>query len=294
MTTVATVLNRASRQMLGGVVEERNKLASSITAAATSVTLSYDIGGLRAGSVFEVDQELCYVWEATASTKTLVVERGYGGTTAASHAAAAPTVTSPRFPRALLFDSLNAELDDLSSTSNGLFKVTALDISYNGSDRQVNLTSATNVIDLIDVRLRLLADDFPVIRGVRLQRDLPTSDFASGISLVFDEWLRAGTLRVRYKTHFTRATGESDDLSTACGLPSTCDDLVEMGIILRATASRELKRNFTESQSDTRRAEEVPATAMRDSMANILRLRKERIRAEAARLKTQYPVKFRR
>jgi len=293
MTTVATVLNRASRQMLAGVVEERNKLASSVTSSDTSIVLSYDIGGFRAGSVFEIESELCYVWEANQATKTLTVERGYGGSTAASHGAVVVTL-NPRFPRVLLFDSLNAELDDLSSTANGLFKVASLNISYNGSDRQVNLTGATNVIDLIDVRLRYLADDYPVIHGARLQRDLPTSDFASGISLVFDDAIRSGTLRVRYKTNFTRATQESDDLTSVCGLPSTCDDLIEMGVIIRATAGREIKRNFIESQGDTRRSDEVPPNSMRDSMTNIARLRRERIRAEVARLRTQYPIKFRK
>jgi hypothetical protein len=33
---------------------------------------------------------------------------------------------------------------------------------------------------------------------------------------------------------------------------------------------------------------------MRDSMTNIARLRRERIRAEVARLRTQYPIKFRK
>jgi hypothetical protein len=55
------------------------------------------------------------------------------------------TVVNPRFPRQQMLDALNADLDDLSSTMNGLFRVVAQDISYNGSDRQVNLTSASNV-----------------------------------------------------------------------------------------------------------------------------------------------------
>ena len=86
MTTVATVLNRASRQMLAGVVEERNKLATSLTSGDTSVVTSYDLGGLRTGSVFEIGSELFYVWNANPASKTLTVERGYAGTTAASHA----------------------------------------------------------------------------------------------------------------------------------------------------------------------------------------------------------------
>lgn len=294
MTTAATILNRASRQLLSGTVEERNKLASTINDSATSVVLSYDLGGFRAGSVFELESELFYIWEANTATKTLTVERGYAGTTAASHTAGVLATLNPRFPRAQMLDALNADIDDLSSTANGLFKVVTTNLTYNGADRQINLTSASNVIDLIDVRLRYMADDFPVIRGVRLQRDLPTADFASGYAVVLDEAVMAGTLRVRYKTTFTRAASESSDLTTYCGLPSTCDDLVELGVILKMMSGREIKRTFIESQGDTRRPEEVPVGASRDSIANLLRLRRERIIAESGRLKAQYPIQFRK
>lgn len=294
MTTAATILNRASRQLLSGTVEERNKLASTINGSATSVVLSYDLGGFRAGSVFEIESELFYVWEANTATKTLTVERGFNGTTAASHNAGVLATLNPRFPRAQMLDAINAELDDYSSTANGLFKVTSTTLSYNGSDRQINLTGASNVIELIDVRLRFTSDDYPIVHSVRLQRDLPTSDFASGIAIVFDESIMAGSLRVRYKSPFTRATSESSDLTTDCGLPATCDDLVELGLIIRMMAGREVKRSFIESQSDTRRADEVPPGSSRDSVANLLRLRRERMVAEAGRLKAQYPVKFRK
>lgn len=294
MTTVATVLNRASRQMLAGVVEERNKLASSLDSSTTSVVLSYDLGGFRAGSVFEIESELFYIWEANTATKTLTVERGFNGTTAASHSANVLATLNPRFPRAQMLDSVNAELDDLSSTMNGLFRVVTADLTYNGSDRQIDITSSGTIIELLDARLRYLADDHPVLNAVRLQTGLPTTDFASGNTLVFDEPVMAGTVRVRYKAPFVRASSESSDLTTNCFLPATCEDIIETGVILRMMNGREIKRNFIESQGDTRRADEVPAGATRDSIANLARLRRERIIAEAGRLKAQYPIKFRK
>jgi hypothetical protein len=294
MTTVATVLNRASRQMLAGVVEERNKLAASLTSSDTSVITTYDLGGLRTGSVFEIESELFYVWDANPATKTLTVERGYAGTTAASHASGTIVTLNPRFPRAQMLDALNADLDDLSSTANGLFRVVTVDLNYNGSDRQINITNSGTILELLDVRLRYLADDHPVLNYVRLQTGLPTTDFASGNTLVFDEPVMAGTVRVRYKAPFVRATSESSDLTTNCFLPATCDDIVEMGVIMRMMAGREIKRNFTESQGDTRRPDEVQAGAIANSIANIQRLRRERVIAEAGRLKAQYPIKFRK
>jgi hypothetical protein len=67
-----------------------------------------------------------------------------------------------------------------------------------------------------------------------------------------------------------------------------------MGVMLRMMNAREVKRNFIETQSDTRRSDEVPPGAVRDSTTNIQRLRRERITAEAGRLKAEYPQKFRR
>ncbi len=294
MTTVATVLNRASRQMLAGVVEERNKLAASLTSGDTSVVTTYDLGGLRTGSVFEIESELFYVWDANPATKTLTVERGYAGTTAASHASGTIVTLNPRFPRAQMLDALNADLDDLSSTANGLFRVVTVDLTYNGSDRQINITNSGTILELLDVRLRYLADDHPVLSYVRLQTGLPTTDFASGNTLVLDEPIMAGSLRVRYKAPFTRASSESSDLTTDCFLPATCDDIVEMGVVMRLMAGREIKRNFIESQGDTRRPDEVQAGAIANSIANIQRLRRERVIAEAGRLKAQYPIKFRK
>ena len=294
MSTAGAVLTRASRQLLSGTVEERNKLATTVTSADTSIVLSYDLGGFREGSIIEIESELMYVWESATATKTLIVQRGYDGTTAVAHTNGVLATVNPRFPRQQMLDSLNSDIDDLSSTMNGLFRVVAQDITYNGSDRQINLTSGAGIIDLLDVRLRYLADDYPVIRKVRLQRNLPTADFASGFAIVFDEPVMAGSLRVVTKREFTRASSESSDLQSACFVPQSCEDILEMGVLLRMMNGREIKRNFIESQGDTRRSDEVPAGATRDSLTNIQRLRRERIIAEAARLKQQYPLVFRK
>ena len=293
MSTAGALLERVNRQLLSGTVEERNKLSASINASETSLVMTYDLKGLREGTVFEIDSELFYVWQATSGTKTVVVERGYAGTTAATHSSGAIVTLNPRFPKAQMLEALNQDIDDLSSPVNGLFRIVATDVTYNGSDRQIDLTGATNVIDLIDVRLRYLADDFPVLRGVRLQRNLPTSDFASGLALVFDEGTIAGSLRVRYKAPFTRAASTASDIQSVCFVPESMEDILEMGVMVRMLQTREVKRNFIESQGDTRRSDEVPPGAIRDSFTNILRLRRDRIIAEKAKLARQVPTTIR-
>jgi hypothetical protein len=63
-----------------------------------------------------------------------------------------------------------------------------------------------------------------------------------------------------------------------------------MGVQIRLMAPREIKRNFTESQGDTRRADEVGAGAVGASVNNLIRMRRDRITAEAAKLIRQYPT----
>ena len=293
MSTAGALLERVNRQLLSGTVEERNKLSAGVSASDTSFVMSYDLKGLREGTVFEIGSELCYIWEVTSGTKTVVVERGYAGTTATTHSADAIITLNPRFPKAQMLEALNQDIDDLSSPLNGLFRVVSSTVPYNGSDRQVDLTGATNVIDLIDVRVRYLADDYPVIRGTRLQRDLPTSDFPSGFAIVFDEDCVAGDLRVRYKAPFVRAASTDSDIQSVCLVPQSMEDILEMGVMVRMMQTREIKRNFIESQGDTRRSDEVPPGATRDSFTNILRLRRDRIIAEKAKLARQIPLTIR-
>ena len=293
MTTAGQLIDSVAGELLAGTVEERNKLASGIDASATSITLTYSLQGVREGGVFEVGQELFYVWTTNSTSKTAVVERGFGGTTASTHDAGAIVTVNPRFPRHRVLNQLNADLADLSSPMNGLFQMKTLDVNYHGSDRMVDLTGVTNIIDLYDVRLRYLNDDYPVVRSVRLLRDMPTSDFSSGYALVFDSPVRAGSVRVIYKAAYDQFTAETDTVASVGG-SDTLDDLLAIGAQMRLVAPREIKRNFTESQGDTRRAEEVPSGAVANSMIQLQRLRRDRIQAGAARLNRQHPIRIRK
>ena len=293
MSTAGALINRVSRQLLSGTVEERNKLATTVNSAATSIVMTYALNSIRAGAVFEIDSELMYVWSVDTTTLTATVERAYAGTTAAAHTSGAIVIYNPRFPQQQLIDVLNQDIDDLSSPLNGLYRVITVDLAYNGSDRQINIPSASSIIDLIDVRLRYLSDDFVALRGARLARDLPTADFASTFAITLDSPTMAGTLRVRYRAPFVRATTTADNLQTVSFLPVSMEDILEYGVMSRMLAPREVKRNFTESQGDTRRSDEVPAGAVSGSVANILRLRRDRIIAEAAKLAKQYPLTIR-
>jgi hypothetical protein len=290
VATVSTVIDRTVRQLLSGTVEERNKLAASISATATTVSVQYDMKGIREGVVIQVDAELMYVWEITVGNKSAVVERGWNGTTAVAHATNSIVVVDPKFPRNQIVEAINAELDDLSSPMNGLFQVKTMDIDYNGSWTMLNIPTTDTIIDLISVSSRYLTTEYQQIRRVRLIRDLPNDDFNSGYALKFDEDVSTSRIHIVYKTPFTNVSTESQNIQNMTGLPSSCEDILIIGAQIRLVNPREVKRNFTESQGDTRRAEEVTAGAVSGSITNLMRMRRDRITSEAAKLQRQYPT----
>ena len=290
MTTTAVVIDRTLRQLLSGTVEARNKLTTTLTSVSTSVVVDYPLEGLRSGQVCEIDSELMYIWASDVPTKTLTVQRGFNNSTAAAHTAGAVITVNPRFPRAQVLEAVNDELSDLSSPMHGLFQVKTLNIDYNGSDPMIDLTSVTSIIDLLTVSVRYMTDDYPIARKVRLIRDMPTDDFASGFALRFDQAVFPGRLRVVYKAPYTATAAEATDINSTCGVQETATDIVALGAQIRLMSPREIKRNFTESQGDTRRSDEVATGAIANSTANLIRLRRDRITAEAARLARAYPT----
>lgn len=295
MAQVSDVIDKVVRQLLSGTVEERNKLSSAVNNTTTSLTLTYSPDGIRKGTVIEVGTEEMYVWEVAVPSKTLTVERGFNGTTAVPHAANAIVTNNPRFPRNQVMQAINDELADLSSPVNGLFQMKTTEIDWNGSDRMVNIPGVYDIQELYAVFYRYLNDDYPRLRKVRLLRDMPSNDFSSRYALVIDEYIaRSGTLMVQYKAPFDAVNSESDDIEVSAGFPASAIDLLILGSQIRMMAPREIKRNFTESQGDTRRADEVPAGAVAGSITNLLRLRRDRIVAEAMRLNRQYPTFMKR
>ena len=290
MSSVGTVVDRTLRQLMSGVVEERNKTTVAINASTTTVTFQYDLSGMRPGGVIQIDSELMYVWEISAGSKSVTVERGWNGTTAAAHGASSITTVDPKFPRAQILEAMNAELDDLASPMNGLFQIKILELNYNGTDLMVNLPTTDKIIDLISVSLRYISTDYIKVRRCRLIRDLPNDDFNTGYAIRFDEQVRAGRMIIVYKTPFTNVTTETQNIQNVTGLPTSCEDILIIGSQIRLVGPREIKRNFTESQGDTRRADEVPPGSVSNSITNLLRMRRDRITSEAAKLMRQYPT----
>lgn len=297
MTTTADLVAATREHLLAGHREPMNRLDGPITAAATSLTLKYDLGPVQAGSVLSVDLERIRVWETSGKT-VAVAERGVDGTVAAAHDNLATVTANSRFDAFAVVREINNDLADLSSPSVGLFKVEFADLTFNAAIGGYDLGAGAS--DIVGSPLKVLwksigpSKHWPEIRSYRYDSNMPTADFASGRAIFIYEPVSPGQqVRVFYPASFTPlpTTLLTTDVATT-GLPTTAHDLPPLGAAIRLMAGREIKRNFTEAQGDTRRAEEVPPGAVQASPRGLATLRAQRISAEVARLHAEFPVRL--
>lgn len=295
MTSANQIVDRVTTQLLSGQREEHNRLGGALTTSATSVSFDFDLGGIKQGAVLSVGAERLYVWSVSEATKTATVQRGWAGTTAATHDSGALVTVNGRFPADVVLDRVNDELRSLSSPLNGLFKMSTVDLTFNAAVEGYDLTGVTSLLDVYDVRYKQAGatKDWPRVHHWDFAASMATAEFASGYALWVPNGEPGQTVRVWYKAPFTVLSSLSDDVETVSGLSASAIDLLEIGALVRLSATRDAKRNFIESQPQPRRSEEVPNGAWMDTAAGLRALRRDRIAEERARLQSLYPLRRR-
>lgn len=285
-------IDKTRGHLLNGFQEERNVLSSSYTAGGTSLVLTYAMGGIRVGARLCIGTNTFYVLAVSGQTATVV--GGQDGSTDANAASGATVRVNPRFTDNDIWQALTDDLGDLSSPMNGLYAIGTVDFTYNAALQGYDLGAiASSLIDGYEVKYLTPGSykDTPRIpRDMwRINRNVNTTEIASGLSLeLFQAAYPGYSVRFTYKSTFAAPASNAADVSTS-GLQTSALDLPPIGAALRLMAGREIKRNFTESQGDTRRATEVPAGAVANSSTGLARLRMSRIVAEASRLDSLYP-----
>jgi hypothetical protein len=140
MTTAADWIEETKQHLLSGDRENLNRLGVAISStSATTFTYEFSQGGIVEGAVVEVDLEQMYVWSVNTGTKVATVQRGYNGTTAATHLIGALVRVNPRFTNFGILRALNQELVDLSSPAVGMYRVTAEEVSVSPGTVGYNL-----------------------------------------------------------------------------------------------------------------------------------------------------------
>lgn len=287
-TTTQQVIDQTKRWLLTGAREQRNKLAVAVSANATTLTFTYALDGIKAGSRVSIDLEDYHVY-ATPTSTTATVDPAQYGSVSAAHLINSIVFVNPKFSQNEMFFEMKNEMQSLSAA--GVYRVATLDLTASAAREAYNLTSVTSAEDILALSYESIGatGEYLPLQNYRLQRNLPTGDFASGFALTINDYVDPGrTIRVAYRTAYTLPTTLSDDIVSA-GFPSSALDVLAMGTALRMSTSREIRRNFNEEQGDTRRADEVPAGANNQAPAGLRQMYLQRRAEEVGNLKRRYP-----
>lgn len=277
--------------ILNGIQEERNKLSAAYTKGGSTLTFQYPLAGIQPGARISVGLNTFYVWAISGNTAT--VSGGEDGSNDQDLESGTIVRVRPRFTDHEIVDAVNDELRDLSSPYNGLFSMNEVEFTYESAYTGFEL-DAPDLIQVYEVRWQDSGSqrDWPRMPSTeyRIVQNAPTSDFGSGTAIFVYGGAESGRpIRVLYKANFSTVNSLSSGVRIT-GLPETAWDIPPMGAAIKLMASREIKRNLTESQGDTRRANEVQAGALAASYRGLSAIRASRIAAERSRLDAQYPT----
>lgn len=292
-TTVASRIER-TRRYLGVSRRTLNRLDGAATDSATDLTLEFAITGIGPGSVLAIDDELVHVWDTDSAAKTVTVERGYEGTTAATHTDGTVVEVDARFPRPEIKDTLKEEIASWPAT---VFRVDTATLTGSTTTRAYDLgLTGTEFFHVLDVSRAPYATaelggntSWVNVTG-RVQRNMPLADFASGTALFLDTTLdRTADLLVTYAAPFDLSTfDDATDLEADVGLAPYMVDIPTFGAAWRLLSGTEAERSDTRRQGEPRNAEEVPSGAAISTAGAMLKLRDRRLSEAAMRLREEF------
>lgn len=292
MSTANDLVEATRRHLFSGQNEELNRLAGAVTNVATTMTMTYDLGGIQKGMIIAIDLEEIQVWETSGKIIT-VCSRGVNGSTAASHADLATVTVKPKFSQFRILSAINTDLSDLSAPDNGLFRIKNVTLTFSPVIQGYDMTSVTSdLLGVLDVRYSMVGPEksWPRVEKWSLLRNMSTAEFTSGTALVlYDGGFPGRSVRVTYKAPYSSFTQLSDDVVSVSGLQASAADIPPLGAAMRLVAPRDVKRAFSEHQGEPRRADEVPVGSATSSMRGLMMLRGARITSERSRLVAQYP-----
>jgi hypothetical protein len=291
LTTAADWVIETEQHLTAGSRQELNKLNGAIsttTGGTGSMTLAFDLGSIKPGAELSVDLEDFHVWATPGQTVT--VERGVNGTTPAAHADGSLVYVKPRSSKFSILRAINQSL--LSMSSAGMYHMTTVEVTFNPNTAGYDLAGVTSIEDVYKVEYRVTGQtaDWREVHEWSWDREANITDFASGFSLRLGQGQSGQAVRVHYKQPFVQFTALTDNVTTTL-LPASAYDMPPVGAAARLVGPREVGRNYTGSQGDTRRAEEVPSRAVAASAADLWRLWDRRLGEELMDLAQRYPVR---
>ena len=312
------LIEKVYRRVMSGVQEITCTLGANYTLDGTTFNgIPFTGSGTTAistGTILSVDLELMLVTSYNSSSNTASVERGYLGSVATTHygptasSAGTPVYVNPSLTR---FDCGVAINDDLNSLSAaGLVRIGSAEITYNPVFVGYDLGDLpANFIDIVEVRAKtpMPQRNYPPITRWKVSRYQDTGVFPSGNSLTIAEGGWPGQpMFVTYTAPLIPFVDQSDDVADTPAtndlnppyngysdtyvpnLPTTAVDIPPMGAIIQLVEQREFQRNNYSSQPDPRKAAEIPAGSIMNSVGRLEIQRQRRIQEEVERIRKQY------
>jgi hypothetical protein len=295
-TTGQTWVDATRNNLMSGFSEQITTLGAPYTAGSGTLTLSLASNGVQPGVRLSVGLNTFYV-TAVAGIAISVIG-GFEGSVDAAAASGTVLRIAPRFTDHRIWTEIGNDLLDLSSPVNGLYGIAYSDNTYNATYTGYDLGTTASQNLLMGYAVNYLTPgpyrDMPRLSSYawRVDRNAVTTDIPSGLALrILDPSKLTNGFKVRltYKSILTLPASLATDAASS-GLQTSAYDLPPLGAAIRLMAGREIKRNFTESQGDTRRASEVLQGAVAQSVNGLKQLRMTRIAAEAGRLSQMYPI----
>ena len=290
MTTFSDVIERTRRRLMTSMREQVNVLSGAVNASDTALSFTYE-------TRFTDGARICIDLETTLAkstgTNTATVIRGMDGSTAAAHDQGDFVYVNPTWTPFEIGQAVNDEIADLSSPTNGLFRIRSDDFDYNPSTYGYELV-ADDFLSVWRVRYNTPGpeDTWPVIHPSmwRVDNAADTTNFPSGVQIVLGEGGFPGQkVRISYRAAFDPLVALTDDVLSVSGLHNEAHDILSLGAAIRLLSGLEAQRAYSTAQANPRRADEIPPRTAVSALAPLVAQREDRVRAEAARLMAKYP-----
>lgn len=264
-------------------------LAAAITSTTTTLTAD-SVANVDSG-VIELDQEMLYVSTKDESANTLTIPawgRGYGGTTAASHAINARLTVNPRFPRFRVATAINEEIIALYPDLFGV----AVDATQSTVSVKIGYPVPADVESIMSVDYRQIgpAIYWRPVGQYQLDPTASTTDFPTGKALNIFSLMQPGrVLRIQYRKRLSALVNETDLLTTS-GLAESARDLVVLGALYRLLLAIDPARLQTSSLEANHNRDSLPPGTSQGIARQLLQLHEARKAQERRLLLQQYPM----
>lgn len=250
--------------------------------------------------ILEIDEELVWVDSFDRVANTAVISpygRGYLGTTAATHAAAAKVSISPTFPRYVVKKAIN---DTIRAIGSSIYAVETYNFTFNAAVSTYALANKT-IKNILNISWQSIGPSKEWVPIRRYDFDASANPEAFGYTtgtdtvqtITLGEAPIAGrTVKVMYATTPHPFTANSDVYTTTTGLPESTKDVVILGAAYRLLAYLDPARAAQVSPQADETDSKRPYGASQTATKQLYALYNQRLKEEIDAQQNNFPPRI--